>query len=165
MLKIFNDLSLFFEDNYKSVNVREYAKLQKISPPTASTLLSLYANEGLLKKKPERNLLLFSANRENSVFVDMQRIYFKIRLREFTEFISDEFSYTQVILFGSLSNGEATANSDIDIYVDSDEKRIDLSRFEKQLNRKIEMHFSSSIENQFLLKNIRKGVILYGEMI
>ena len=54
MLKIIYILKPFFEDNYRRINVREYARLQKISPPTASKILEQMHKEKLLKKETER---------------------------------------------------------------------------------------------------------------
>lgn len=51
MLKIINDLTPFFEDCYREISVREYARIMSISPPTASKLLSYYCSEKLLVKK------------------------------------------------------------------------------------------------------------------
>src|SRR3989344_3325281 len=39
MLEIFNSLEPFFKENYRRINVREYARIQKISPPSASKYL------------------------------------------------------------------------------------------------------------------------------
>ena len=48
MLKIFNELKPFFEDVYREISVREYAKLTKVSPPTASTILKKYEKDNNL---------------------------------------------------------------------------------------------------------------------
>ena len=56
MLEIFNKLKPFFEDNYKRISVREYARMQNISPPNASQLLNNLEKEGLLKKEEDRIL-------------------------------------------------------------------------------------------------------------
>ena len=48
MLKIINNLKPFFEDCYRRINIREYSRLMKISPPTASKLLYKFNKEGLL---------------------------------------------------------------------------------------------------------------------
>ncbi len=46
MLKIFNDLKPFFEDNYGRIHVRGYAALVKVSPPTASGMLKKFVQQG-----------------------------------------------------------------------------------------------------------------------
>jgi len=54
MLKIINNLKPFIEDNYREINVREYARLNKISPPTASKLLNYYKTQEILRKKEDK---------------------------------------------------------------------------------------------------------------
>jgi len=65
MLKIFNDLEPFFRDNYQRINVREYARIRKMSPPSASALLSNLEKEGLLNVEKEKNYIYYHANRED----------------------------------------------------------------------------------------------------
>lgn len=165
MLKIFNSLSIFFEDSYREVNVREYARLLDISPPTASSLLKKYAKENLLKFKQDRIYLLYRANRENKLFIDLLNAYYRQKLSNLVEFLSQEFNYKSIILFGSISKGEANIDSDIDIFIDSNSKEINLNSFEKILKRKIELHFKPKLNNTELKSNIKNGIILHGEMI
>ena len=53
MLEIINNLAPFFEDCYRRISVREYSKIIKVSPPTASKILMEYYKEGLLKRQEE----------------------------------------------------------------------------------------------------------------
>ena len=57
MLNIINNLRPFIEDCYRRINVREYARLTKISPPTASKILSEFNQEGLLSIEKDRNYI------------------------------------------------------------------------------------------------------------
>lgn len=77
MLKIINALEPFFKDYNRKINVREYARLKDISPPTASKLLSEYEKEGLLLKEEFRNFIFYSANLENLDFKDLEKIYLR----------------------------------------------------------------------------------------
>ena len=79
MLKIINDLGLFFKDYTRKINVREYARLMKISPPTASKLLSEYEKEGLLLKEEFRNFIFYSANQKNLDFKDLEKIHKRLK--------------------------------------------------------------------------------------
>jgi len=165
MLKIFNDLTLFFEDNYHELGIREYSRFQKISPPTASTILKEYQKEDLLLLRKERRYIFFRANRENNIFIDINRAYLRFRLSELTQFLANETSFSQIILFGSLVKGEATISSDIDLFLNCHFREINASKFEKNLSRNIQLHFSEALKNKDLLENIKKGIVLYGEMI
>src|SRR3989338_1932734 len=111
MLKIINDLSPFFEDCYRRINVREYAKSAHITPPTSSKMLNYYEEEELLLKTAYRNNLLFYANKDSKVFIDLSRIYWRQKLRELTAYIEGHLMSPAIVLFGSLSKAEAKNDS------------------------------------------------------
>ncbi|MFH1332614.1 MAG: nucleotidyltransferase domain-containing protein [archaeon] len=158
MLEIFNNLEPFFEENYRDLGVREYARLVKISPPTASKILGHFKKEGLLLCQEERRYLLYRANRENKVLIELSKAFWLVKLKDLAEYLKEEFNYTKIILFGSLVKLEATKNSDIDLYLNTLEKEVNLKKFEKILNRKIQLHFKASFKNPSLKKNIGQGV-------
>lgn len=165
MLNIFNNLHLFFEDNYREINVREYARLMKISAPTASKHLFMFEKEGVLISRKDKNYILFRANRTNPSFIDLEKAYFRIVLEQLSSYLHEKINYNAVILFGSLIKGEVTISSDVDIYLDSKQKDMQVLDFEKKLNRKIQLHFKNSLENESLRNNISKGLLLKGQMI
>lgn len=167
MLTIFNNLQPFFEDNYKRVHVREYAKLQKISPPHASKVLKSFKKEGLLRSEEDRRYLFFSANRENSLFKKLQQTYYVIRLKELIEHLEKELTTPVIVLFGSATKAEITPHSDLDIAVFTpSKKKINIKKFEKKLKRPIQLFIFKNKEelrnNKEFLNNISNGVILLG---
>ncbi|MEA3379038.1 MAG: nucleotidyltransferase domain-containing protein [Nanoarchaeota archaeon] len=165
MLEIINKLKPFFEDNYRRINVRKYARMQKISPPNASTFLKKINKEGLLNKEEENRYIYFYANRNNKTFTTLQRVYYlnlfeKIGLLDYLE---KELVTPTIILFGSYAKGEINQNSDIDLAIFSPSKKINLEKFEKKLGKTIQV-FSfrkkEDIKNKNLLNNILNGFIL-----
>lgn len=168
MLKIFKDLKSFFEDCYREINVRDYAKIIKASPPTASKLAKGYCSEDLLKKRIEKQNVFFRANRENCIFVRLSQIYWqeKIRKTGLLERIQNELSPNAIILFGSLSKAEARKDSDMDLAVLSySNKEIDVSEFSEKLGRKIQIFsFESlqSIKSNELRNSILNGTVING---
>ncbi len=167
MLEIFNILKPFFEDCYRRYSVREYAKILKLSPPTASKLLKNLNSEKLLKEELNRNYLFFWANRENKTFIDLSRIYWGLRLKEVTNHLTKKLINPTIILFGSLSKAENKIDSDVDLAVFSSKKKINLVCFEKDLKRMITV-FSyesiKSVDNKDILNNIVNGHILAGRL-
>jgi predicted nucleotidyltransferase len=159
VLKIFNELAPFFEDCYRQISVREYAKLTKVSPPTASTTLKRYEKEGLLLLEKKGIYYYFRANRTD-LFVDFARIYWKLKLRPFVSYILPQAKYGTIVLFGSTSKGENTFESDLDVYVDVPKKEINISVYEGKLRRRIELHFAEESRNENLMRNIEKGIFL-----
>ncbi len=168
MLKIINDLMVFFEDCYREINVREYAKIKKISPPTASKLLSYYYSEKFLMKRKYKNLLLFSANNQNKHFIDLSRIYWSERMKELIEFIEKRLISLTIILFGSLSKAEVKLDSDIDLAIFAHKKELNIESFERKFKRKIRIFWFKSvkdIKSKELANNIVNGYVLKGRIL
>ena len=168
MLEIINNLSSFFEDCYRRVNVREYARIMKISPPTASNILKLYHKENLLKKETYKNYILFYANKEDKTFRDLSRIFWDKKLKEFTEYLEKSLINPTIILFGSLSKAETKKDSDIDLAIFSYKKDINILKYEKKLKRKIQIFWFNSIQDiksKELANNIINGYLIRGKII
>lgn len=167
MLNIINNLKPFFEDCYRRINVREYSRLRKVSPPTASKILFELNKEELLLIEKDRNYIFYYANKNNKIFVDLSRIYWNLRLDNLVNFLNKILTNPTIILFGSLSKAETKNDSDIDICIIGYKKRLDFSKFETNLKRKIQLFFFSSVKdmkNKELANNIINGYILEGRL-
>lgn len=168
MEKIFNNLEPFFNDCYRKVNVREYARQTNISPPTASKLLNNYVKQGVLKKEKDKGYHLFYGNQNNWIFIDLTRIYWRRTLEKikFLEQLEKDFKSSTIILFGSASKGEITNKSDLDLAIFSPSNpKYDYSIFENKLKRKIQIFKFNSLEeikNKDLSNNILSGYIVKG---
>jgi len=165
MLKEIYKLKPFFEDNYLELGVREYARLVKTTPPTASKILKNFESQGFLKKKSFKKNLLFRANKESKILKDLSRIYWSMKLNDLINFIENGFHPSLIILFGSLTNLEINKNSDIDIAIISKfNPKMDFSRFEKKLKKEIQLFRFDSIEkiNKELRNSILNGYVLRG---
>ena len=169
MLKIFNDLEPFLKDNYRRINVREYARIRNISPPSASKLLSYLHKEDLLDKEEEKNYIYFVANKENKLFINLLISYWSLKIKEsgFIGYIEKELINPLIIMFGSFSKAEINQKSDIDLAIFTiSKKQINPEKFEKKLNRKIQTFIfknKEEIKNRELLYNILNGFIILGE--
>jgi len=165
MLGIFNKLKPFMEDNYKRIGVREYARMHNISPPHASEILKLLKKEGLLLMEEEKRNHLYYANRENQLFIKLQRAYYLQKLKELTSFLEKEYLNPVIILFGSFAKAEISENSDIDIAIFSPTKKtVNISKYENKLKRAIQLFTFKNREevSPELLNNILNGTILSG---
>ena len=69
-----------------------------------------------------------------------------------------------IVVFGSYQKGEDTEDSDIDIFVEANEEKINLEKFEKLLNRKIQLHFNPNFKtySKELKNNIANGWVFGG---
>lgn len=97
MLKIFNNLQPFFEDNYRQIHVREYASILNITPPTASKLLEEYHAEGLLKKRIDKRHNIYITNRESKLFKNIQQSYWQEKLTPLISYLNTKFLSATII--------------------------------------------------------------------
>lgn len=166
MLKIINNLHPFIEDCYNEIGVREYSRIMKITPPTASKLLKEFEVEGLLKKRKDRRYILFRANRENSTLKDLSKIYWKQKLKKVLEYLNSQLYNPTIVLFGSLTKLETKKDSDIDLTIFTHlKKNIDLEKFEKSFKRKIQLfkfESLSKINSKELKMNLLNSYIIQG---
>lgn len=169
MLKIINDLSPFFEDCYRRISVREYARIRKISPPTASKLLEGYRKAALLKKEEERRFFYYFADKGSGMLIDLSRMYWKAKLHDagMIGLLESRYPGSVIILFGSLSKAEAKPDSDVDLAVfGPGRKEADASGPERKLKRKVQVFVFSSredVKSAELLGSILNGYKISGD--
>jgi len=170
---MFNELIFlkpFLEEPTREYNVREFAKLVKISPATASKNLKEFSKKLFLIYRKERNLDLYKANLESDSYRDL-KIYYniqKIKKSGILDKLNQFYLKPAVVLFGSASTGLDTLNSDFDILIISEKtEKLNLEQYEKKLNRGIQLFVYKSvkqIKNNNLINNILAGIILQGEL-
>ncbi|MBM3234084.1 winged helix-turn-helix transcriptional regulator [Candidatus Pacearchaeota archaeon] len=159
-------LELLFDFPTARFHVREISRKLKISAPAVSKALKELENHELIKI--EKNFLYeIKANSGNDDFKNLKRVsnLKKIYLSGLSHFLSEKFPLSTIILFGSYSRGEDIENSDIDIAViGSKEREISLEKYEKLVQRKINLQFYPSLKNiEINLKsNILNGITLKG---
>ena len=78
--------------------------------------------------------------------------------------IQKETLPSSIILFGSGAKATFVEKSDIDIFVEAKDSKLNLAKYEKKLNRKISLLFEPNLNNlsKELRNNIINGIILYG---
>jgi predicted nucleotidyltransferase len=165
MLEIINSLKPFFEDCYREIGVREYAREIKVAAPTASKMLKNFASQNLLKKREERGFLLFQANRESTILRNLSRIYWEEKLKPLIEYLEKILHPDAIVLFGSLAKLEVNEKSDIDLAIFTKfKKNGDVENFKEKLGKEIQLFVFESLEkvNKELRIGISNGCILKG---
>jgi len=152
-------LEVFYENPGKSFTVRELTKLTKVPRATVHKKLFELKKQGLISKEniSESNLLF--ETRKINYFVE------KIVVSGLIDELVEKLNPSAIVLFGSIRKGESAKESDIDLFVESSEKKeIELSKFEKKLGHEIQLFVYNSIKkvNENLRANIINGIKLYG---
>ncbi len=164
-------LSLFFDNplpDGAGFQLREISRKTAIAPPSVKNYLLELEKEGLITKKKHRvhSYPIYYSNRDNEDFRYLKKIDNAIRIKEsgLLDYLWDTCMPDVIIVFGSFANGEDLQNSDVDLFVLSQEEKLDLEQFEKFLNRKIHLFFCKDFGklSKELKNNIINGVILRG---
>ena len=159
-------LELFIDYPNKDFSIRGIARALKLSHATVIKHIINLEKLELIKKKSETLYPTYYANTENDKlkFYKKDYIISKIKASGLIEYIKDKTLPSSVVLFGSCAKGVYTEKSDIDIFVEAQEPKLNVSRFEKKLKRSINLLFEKKIMDLSteLRNNILNGIILYG---
>ncbi|MEM1535519.1 MAG: nucleotidyltransferase domain-containing protein [Candidatus Pacearchaeota archaeon] len=162
-------LSLLFRKMGVPLNQRQIAKALNVSQAGVTKALPLLEKLNYIKinKDKETGRWSIEINKNNRRVLQLKRVENLKNVYEtgLFDFLEKRFPGTTIILFGSYSRGDDTINSDIDIaIIGMKRKEIDLSNYEKLLERKINLNFYSSFSeiHKKLKENLANGIILAG---
>lgn len=164
-------LDVFLESPTKEFNVREVARILKISPATASKKLNSLAQKQILKQRDERMLKLYKADIDSDEYRNLKVFYNINKIKQFglIQELNKFYLKPTIVLFGSFSTGYDTEESDLDILVISEKTKQfpKLKEFEKKLNKNFQLFTVKKIKdlkNPHLINNILNGIVLQGEL-
>ena len=158
----------FFQSPTVQLRVRHIEKDIGVPLPSAIRYAKELEEEGVLKSSTVSGVKLFSADRTSGEFLTEKRMYnIKALLNSgLLKYLIEMLDNPTIVLFGSYSKGEDVEDSDIDLYVEAQAKKLTgLKRFDKILGRDIQIFFYRTIvdvENKELANNIINGVTLNG---
>ena len=162
-------LRLLFIRAGTSLNQRRIANLLEVSPPAVMKALPALKKENLIQLQQDKESKRWSIrlNRDYHRVMQLKRTDNLNLIYEtgFVDFLEKEFAGATIILFGSYSRGEDLVNSDIDIAViGRKDKLLDLTKYEKELERQININFYDSFKNihKHLKENLCNGIVLIG---
>ena len=159
-------LELFVAFPTQDFSARGIARNLKLSHATILKYLADLEKLSLIKKKESTLYPTYYANTENQKykFYKINWLVFKISESGIIECIQKEVLPSSIILFGGGAKATFTEKSDIDLFVEANETKLDLSKYEKKIDHKINLLFEQNINNlsKGLRNNIMNGIILYG---
>jgi len=161
---------IFFKEPTKEHYLLEISKKSDIAHTSVKKHLSTLKKQLIIteriEEKGNRRFPIYKANINEKNYREHKQIYNLLKLREskLLDFLNDTLMPGSIVLFGSYQKGEDTENSDIDIFIEAKEEKIDLTKFEKQLNRSIQLHFKENFKKypNELKNNIINGIVLEG---
>lgn len=163
---IWTVLKEFLDNPLKKRYIRELSRKVKLASTSIKIHLDRLMKEGLVTERRDDVFKYYVANFDSEKFRFYKRVNWLISLNEcgLIEYLNDSCSPDAIVLFGSCAKGEDTEKSDIDIYIQSSEKRLDIGKYEKLISRKIQLFFSEDINKlpKELRNNILNGIKLDG---
>ncbi len=159
-------MKVFLFNPTESFRLRELSRLAKISPPSVINYLKELEGEKLIRKYEKRGIPFYKAERDNENFKHYKKlsILFELRHNGLIDYLWDKLTPNVIILFGSFSLGEDIESSDVDLFIQCPEKKLDLEKYEKLLGREINIFYESNFSrlSKELRNNIINGIILKG---
>jgi len=159
-------LKVFLDSPTDSFRLRELSRLSKISPASVIIYLRDFIEKNLIRQYEKRGISFYQAERDNAKFVLYEKIsiIYELNSSGLIEFLWDKFSPHAIVLYGSFARGQATEDSDIDLFVVGKERKIKLDDFEKLLGKKIHLMFEENPKKipDKLKANLINGIVLKG---
>lgn len=165
-----NVLKVFFEDPLPEggFQLREISRKANLATTSVKNYLDELKKEKLIIEKKHRihNYPTYYANRDNERFKFLKKLDMVYSLEEFSllDYLNEKCMPDVIVLFGSASKGEDVKDSDIDLFLQCKEKKLELKKYENKIKRKINIFFSedfNKLSNE-LKNNIINGIILKG---
>jgi len=159
-------LKEFFQRPLKDFHMRELARQTHLAQPSVSNHLAVLVGEGFIRKEKKWLYPTYRADLENARFRAYKKADTLIMLEDsgIIDHLYSSCMPDAIVLFGSASLGEDTEESDIDIFLICKKKRLDLKRYEIQMNRKISVFFCDDFMklSKELRNNVLNGIVLKG---
>ena len=163
-------MELFFLNPTKEMYLMDISRKIKVAHTSVKRDLDTLVKSNILlrsvEKKGKRKFPLYKANINNKVFKKHKIIYNLSSIFEskIIEHLEGKVMPKSIVLFGSYQRGEDTEESDIDLFIECKEEKVDLHVFEKKLGRRIQLHFNDGFSSypKELKNNIANGIVLNG---
>lgn len=160
----------FFENPISEIYLTELSKKIKLAHTSVKKNLKKLTKhriiEELIEEKGSRKFPKYKARINSKEYRKYKKIYNYTSILEsgVIEFLEISIMPRAIVLFGSYKKGEDTEDSDIDLYLESKYFKVNLTSFEKLLNRRIQLHFNKDFKTypKELRNNIINGFVLYG---
>ena len=177
---IFNTASMkimqyFFDNPYETIHLRELSRKAKISIFSAKKIADELVKQKILIEKKQGNQRLFQANIENQFFKQIKKAYSikKIIETNIIEYLEEKIpAISSITLYGSTAQGKDDKKSDIDLLIIGQKTKIDISNYEKKLNKEInllvmrwsEWRTHAKQDKPFYREIVKDGIALLGDI-
>lgn len=168
-------IELFFKYPDKEFSLSDVAKEARVKKSNLNKILNELHKNNLINIVKLKNIWRIKANGDEWNFIKYKIVYNLnfIYTSGLIDYLTEYFNNPKsIILFGSFAKGEDNTDSDIDIAIYAEKIKeyktvnIDkLKNYEKEVNRKIQIHlFNYNVVDINIFNNIANGIVLSGNL-
>jgi predicted nucleotidyltransferase len=168
-------LKYFYENPNEEIYLRELAKKLKISTFSVKKYLDGLVSENMVVEHRKGKMRIFKANTNN---LPLRHLKIAYNLSQITksgliEHLKEKIPLLiSIVIYGSVSRGEDTKGSDLDILIIGKNVQLNLSKYKKSLGREITLLIykpsewkNKARENRGFYQNvITDGIAVYGNL-
>lgn len=162
---------VFFDEPSDRHGLREIGRKVDLAHTTLPPHLTALTDAGIVLREEEvqgdRTYGRYVADVDAGIYRTYKRLDILHRLgtSAVLDQLEDRYVPDCIVLFGSAARGEDLEGSDVDLFVQADERDPpDLTAFEDVLHRSIELHVRPDARDlpRELRANLANGIVLYG---
>ena len=165
---LFKVLNVFFDDPVKDFQLREISRQIKLHHKSVAIYIRKLLKLGLIKLNTKTLYESYNANSESHMFLHYKKSINLIKIYDsgLVEYLYEKLMPSCIVAFGSYAKGADIKDSDIDIFLETKEEKIDVAKYEDKLGRKIQLVFEKNINDltKELRNNIINGIVLNGNL-
>lgn len=157
----------FYKNPNSEPHLRELGRTLELSTGFVSEKISSLVEKGIVIQKQKGNMKIFAANTSSKDYIRHKKAYNldEILTSDLIHEIENQLYPDVLVLFGSFLKGTDTVESDIDLAViNGREKNLDLSKYEKEFERSINLVQIISLEDSEdeFVNTLINGFVLSG---
>jgi len=169
---IWKTASVFFYEPTGQHYLKEISIKTKVAHTSVKKHLQKLIKQKIVLEKPEKKgkriYPIYSSNLEGKNYRHYKSIFNidNLFISNLTKYLEESIMPKSIVLFGSYLKGEDIEDSDIDLFIEAEEVDLDLSKYEKKLKKRIQLHYNKDF-NKYpveLKNNILNGKTLYGNL-
>ena len=177
---IFNTASMkimqyFFDNPYEKIHLRELSRKANISIYSTKKIADKLVYQKILIEIKQGNQRIFQVNIENQFFKQIKKAYSikKILESNIIECLEEKIpAISSITLYGSTAQGKDDKKSDIDLLIIGQKTKIDISNYEKKLNKEINLlimrwsdwRIHAKKDKPFYREIVKDGIALLGDI-
>lgn len=165
-------MEFFFRHPQEETHIRALARKTELHPNTIINVVDELKKKNLLKTRKDVSRVLITPDNTQPFFNIRKRAYHIESLyREgLITFLQEEFFHPTIVLFGSIAKGDERADSDLDLFIITDNPhQTDVQKYEERLGREIQLFTHNKKEWKKMLtkqpelaNNMINGIVIEG---